>query len=158
MLAKLVPDTLSLPHPNKRVAKRGMVIKGAKIRFGGSVVDCIVLNISSGGARIRTDAVVPVPDRVDLCLSGGATFAAVRRWTLGEQIGFQFIGPTLLTGEPAQQARLIYEALHDKGLAEAVRLLYLARFFDDPHLSQIAEEAEAARARLEAALRTRVEG
>ena len=44
------------------------------------------------------------------------------------------------------------EALPEKGLPQAVRILRAAAFFDDPVLTQLAEEAENAYARLEMAL------
>jgi len=50
---------------------------------------------------------------------------------------------------------MIGKALHEDGLAEALRRLRAANFFDDPELRAVAEEAEAATDRLETALKAR---
>ena len=54
----------------RRDARTG-VLKRAKIAFGRTVIDCIVLDISPGGARVRTDVTVTIPEQVILRFSGG---------------------------------------------------------------------------------------
>jgi hypothetical protein len=48
---------------------------------------------------------------------------------------------------------VIRKVLQEKGLDEALRRLRVLNFFDDPELQEAAEQAEAARAKLEAVLR-----
>ena len=38
---------------NNRIAPRQAMLKGAQMVFGSSVIDCLVLNMSDTGARIR---------------------------------------------------------------------------------------------------------
>ncbi len=92
----MAPDT----PDERRVVKRETVLKTAKIVFGASVVDCVVQNISATGARVRTGSVVPVPDRVVLQLRDGTSYAALRAWTRGTQIGFRFVANDTVTRAP----------------------------------------------------------
>ncbi len=140
---------------DKRVALRQAVLKGAQIVYGQTVVDCLVLNVSDTGARVRTAAVIPIPDRVSLRFRGGAVFTATRRWTRGMEIGFSFDGASSLGEAPARVAWQIYEAVRASSLAEPMRLLRTEKFFDDAALRAMAEEAETALLRLEAALAAR---
>jgi hypothetical protein len=140
---------------NQLVATREAVLKGAQIIFGDSVADCVVLNISSKGARIRTGSVMPVPEQVTLRMRGGAVISAVRRWTRGPVIGLQFAGATTFVAERAARARQILEVLRGDGLHLAVEHLRAENCFDDPELAKAVETAEAAQARLEAVLKAR---
>lgn len=143
---------------NKRRAPRSTVLKRAQIVAGDAVFDCIVVDISESGARVRTATVVPVPERVVLRFAGGTSTPAIRRWTRGVEIGFEFVAGAALRGAAAQRAWAAYESLRDGRMEEAIRLLRAERFFDDEALRQAAEAAEAARARLEAVLRERAQG
>ena len=139
----------------KRLAARETVLKSGQIVFRDIVVDCVILDISAEGARVRTAVMVPVPERVTLRLRGGAMCPAVRRWARGTEIGLAFSGSVSLAQERAQEALMICKALQDEGLGEALRRLRAVNFFDDPELQDAAEEAEAAKAKLEAALKAR---
>ena len=80
------------PFNDGRRRARSRVIKSAKILFGGSVIDCVVQDVSVGGAKVRTPTPVVVPEKVVLQFLGGAAFSATRRWSRGLQIGFDFEG------------------------------------------------------------------
>ena len=144
-------------HPDKcrRTAERETVLKGAQLTFQGCVVDCVVLNISLKGARVRTAAVVPVPERLTLTVRGGAMLPAVRRWARGAEIGLAFSGSPSLDEEHALKAQAAYAILFSGGLHSAIRHLRGFNFFDDPELRHVAEQAEAAHARFEAVLKAR---
>ena len=86
---------------SKRLAIREGVLKSAQIIFGQSVVDCLVLDVSEAGARVRTASITPIPDQVTLRFRGGATFPAVRRWTRGMEIGFSLALTASLVDKPA---------------------------------------------------------
>jgi len=141
---------------NKRITARDTVFKGAQIIFRDSVTDCVVLNISTTGARVRTATVVPVPEQVTLRLRGGTIIPALRRWTKGMDIGLEFAGAMSLVEEGAMRARAILEILRVNSLHIAIEHLRAERFFDDPELEAAAEDAEGAHARLEAVLKARV--
>ncbi len=139
----------------KRQKPRESVLQRGQLVFHDSIIDCVVLDISAEGARVRTAVVVQIPDRVTLRVRGGAVLPAVQRWARGTEIGLAFAGPLSLTNERTEEARMIGKTLHEDGLTEALRRLRAANFFDDPELREMAEQAEAARDRLEAALQSR---
>jgi hypothetical protein len=140
---------------DQRAVKRQGVLKGAKIVFEDSVVDCVVLNLSDAGARVRTNAVVPIPDQVTLQFSGGAVYSATRRWSRGLESGFSFEGVATLPADMTQVAWRVYETVRGITLAEPIRLLQSYRFFDDIALQELADEAEVGLRRLETALAVR---
>jgi hypothetical protein len=152
-----LPDKLTAPidrfvADDLRSAKRQVVLKSAKIVFNEAIIDCVVVNLSEEGVRVRTNMLTPVPDRVTLRLHGGATFSAVRRWARGKEIGFSLEGHASLPEEEARMAWRIYEMVHATTIAEPVELLRARRFYDDLTLQKAAEEAEVGLRRLEAAL------
>jgi hypothetical protein len=140
---------------DKRLAIRQAVLKAAQITFNQSVVDCLVLDISETGARVRTAAVVPVPEQVTLRLRGGAIFSAVRRWTRGMEIGLSLESTAVLGEEPARVAWRVYEMVRATTVAEPLRILGGYGYFDDMALRAAAEDAEAGLRRLEAVLAAR---
>jgi len=140
---------------NKRSADRKAVLKGARVIFQDSVFDCVVLNISAKGARVRTEVMVPVPEQVSLSLSDGTIVPALRRWARGTEIGLEFAGTMAFGTERAIRARTLLEILRTDGLHVAVERLRAEKFLDDPELVEAAEQIDAARARLEAVLKAR---
>jgi hypothetical protein len=141
----------------RRREVRTGVLKRAKITFGRSVIDCIVIDVSSGGARVRTEVVTAVPEQVVLRFSGGSAFVARLQWALGTELGFAFDGLAPLTDDAASLALSAFNALPADGLETPLRLLRSARFLDDPVLAKAAEEAEIAYARFKAALKERIQ-
>jgi hypothetical protein len=140
----------------RRREQRTGVIKRAKILFGRAAIDCVVVDVSEGGARVRTDVVVPIPKRVVLRFSGGGAYVAEVQWALGTEVGFQFDGLAPLAEDAASVALSAFKALPANDLDASICLLRAARFFDDPALSKAAEDAEAAYARFKAALTERI--
>jgi hypothetical protein len=142
-------------EPCRRSADREAVLKAAQLVFRDTVIDCVVVNISPRGARVRTAAVVPVPERLTLMVRGGSVIPAARRWARGTEIGLAFVGVASLQEERAQQARATYGLLYSQGFHAAIQHLRGLNFFDDPELHQAAEAAEATHARFEAVLKAR---
>ena len=140
---------------NRRLADRKAVLKGAQIIFQDSVFDCVVLNISTKGARVRTEAMMPVPEQVSLSLRDGTVVPALRRWARGTEIGFEFVGTMAFTKERARQARALLEVLRTKGLRATIERFRTEEIHDDSELAEAVEKAESARARLEAVLTAR---
>lgn len=141
---------------DQRRERRHAVIKRAKIVFEGSVIDCVVVDVSTCGARVCTSAVVLVPELVVLRFSGGGAFFARRRWSRGMEMGFAFEGPAPLTEHAALLASSVFEALSSHDLEEPIRILRDARFFDDPELGQVTEELEDVYARFKTLLEARI--
>ncbi len=149
--------TATMEGLTDRAYKRESVLKGAQIMFGASVVDCVVVNISGGGARVRTGSVVPVPEHVVLRMNGGVMQPAQRRWTMGTLIGFQFTTAPALDEDSVDFAHAACDILNTRGLSAALIMLRERRFFDDAELRDAAESAEEAKARFAALLKARAE-
>ena len=143
---------------NKRIAARQAVLKGAQLVFGASVIDCLVLNMSDTGARIRTGAVVFVPEELTLKMRGGASFAARTVWTRGVEIGLALAPVVSLPDEQAALAWRLYDLVRGLDLAEPLSLLGAQDFFGDLTLRNAAEQAEAGLRRLEILLASRARG
>ena len=142
----------------KRDAERQAVLKTAKIEWGSSVVDCLVLEQSITGVRVSMSMPMDVPEQVIIHLRGGAVRPATRRWARGTEIGFEFGGIAKLDAIAANDVVTILVKLRETGLNEIIARLSEARFFDDTELGSVALAAQAAIQRLEGALRQRVEG
>ena len=138
----------------RRRDRRKPVIKSAKIIFNelGSVLNCYVLDESSGGVQVDLGAIVDLPDDLTIQFGTGATYLARRCWTAGTKVGLEFTSGQLVNEETSTRMRKIAELLHAQGLAAAVRTLRTARFFDHEELRRAATEAEAAMARFVAML------
>lgn len=141
---------------SRRDDPRYGVLKGVKILFGAAVIDGLVLDISPSGARIRTNAAATICEHVTLQFSGGSVFMAQRRWVRGDELGFQFHHAAPLADDHARSVALsAYNNLLENYSEIPIQLLRAARFFDDPVLAKVTEEAEAAHARFRTVLEAR---
>ncbi len=66
--------------------------KPAQIAFGGSVLDCALLDASRGGAQVRLSEGAKVPEIATLRLAGGESWTVRRQWQRGVQVGFKVVG------------------------------------------------------------------
>jgi hypothetical protein len=71
------------------------------------------------------------------------------------QMGFILDGPARMASHAALRATSAFEALPAQGLERSLAILRAEAFFDDPELTEAAEQAEAAYLRFVAALRSR---
>ncbi len=133
----------------KRVIKRGQVSFG----FSGSTVDCLIIDESSYGVMVETAVPMAVPEQVTIIIDGRATFPAIRRWSMGNRLGLEFIGPQVHDRATVERLRMIDNVLQKDGLEPALALLRAAQFYDDKKLQSAAEAAEAAVQQLQAMLR-----
>lgn len=76
----------------QRVLRRGNIYYGN----GRSSVRCVVLDLSGGGARIRVDGWLGVPDRFDLRIENGPSQIAELRYRDADAAGVRFIDCTAL--------------------------------------------------------------
>lgn len=76
----------------KRNSPRHRTLKGAYIVFNEdrSTISCVVRNLSEGGALLRVDSVVGIPDGFALVIAGGLRreVRVIRR--SGNEIGVMF--------------------------------------------------------------------
>ncbi len=142
------------PPPEPRRAKRTRVFKSGKIIFGfsDSTVDCLILDKSPHGVQVETTVPMTVPEEVKFKIVGGGTYHAIRRWTRGNSIGFEFVGSRIHDDVTLAKMRAIKDVLETRGVAMAVHSLRSEKFFDNIELQRAAEEAEAAVSRLNALL------
>lgn len=75
---------------------RCRIFKPAQIGFDGTVVDCVLLDISPHGAQIHLKRPGLVPDIVTLRLPSGEDRTVRRCWQKGAHIGFEVVGNTPL--------------------------------------------------------------
>ena len=82
-------DTIEI---NKRDATRTRTLIGAKILFNGghSVLDCVVRNLSSSGARLQIENALSAPAAFELAFSDGRRFFCNVVWRKNGAIGVQF--------------------------------------------------------------------
>ena len=77
---------------DKRHFERHKTLKGARITFHGghSSIDCVVRNLSNGGARVMLESSIGIPDEVMLVINDGTQHQAriVRRKI--NELGLQF--------------------------------------------------------------------
>lgn len=74
-------------HPRRRHLRRGKVV----FRKGCSVMDCVVLDMHSGGAKLQLVDWMGLPDRVELRIENGPTHMTEVRYRTMEIVGVQFI-------------------------------------------------------------------
>lgn len=144
---------------DQRREYRKAFLKRAQIVFNGAGIDCIVENMSEGGARIRLGTPIALPDVVSLRFNDGTSYSARRRWSRGTVVGIQFDGegPGAEAGR-RHLAQALRAAVDATDPAEAMRLLRQVWFFGDEDLRRAAEAVEVARARLDSALSRHIEG
>lgn len=140
------------PADIQRAELRKRVLKGAKLVFNGGVIDCTVLNISAKGARVLLPMPMPLPEQVALHLSGGVIYNARRRWGRGQDVGFEFEDAPVLSASAATRALPFYEELRDISPDQILARLQAERWFDDPVLSDLAQDLGTAHAALVTAL------
>ena len=72
----------------RRHARCGM-FKPAHVVLEDAVLDCVLLDLSPGGAQVYLLAHAELPDLVVLWLPGGDSRPMRRRWQQGSHIGFE---------------------------------------------------------------------
>ncbi len=150
--ATAVPAT---EDSNRRQVQRQGVLLAARLEVSGSVLDCIVLDLSLRGARVQFGAPVNLPEDVRLVMRDGSRHEARRCWSRGNQVGLEFLGAAGVgVNEPARRrARTLLERVHASDPAAWLPALRAERYLGDESVRQAAEAAEVAYLRLLAALR-----
>lgn len=77
----------------RRAAQRSRSLLGAKIIFnrGGSVLDCVVRNISTSGAQIKLENSISPPETFELHVANGEKFQCTVVWRKTGAIGVHFL-------------------------------------------------------------------
>ena len=77
----------------RRQHERAHVLRRARIVYsrGWSILDCVVLDLSSGGARIKVAAMLGLPERFELRIDSGPGREAVVRYRGADVTGVEFV-------------------------------------------------------------------
>lgn len=75
-----------------RQNQRKRTFIGAKIVLNGgaSVIDCLVKDLSDGGARLAVDGAPTIPKEFDLAFSDGRSFHCAVQWRTINGLGVSF--------------------------------------------------------------------
>jgi hypothetical protein len=73
-------------HPRSHVLRRARIV----FRRGFSTIDCVVLDLSAGGARLKVDEWLGMPDRFELRIENGPRREAEVRFRDMEMTGVLF--------------------------------------------------------------------
>lgn len=90
---------LTEPGPNgganKRAEHRARTLKGGRIIFnaGYSSLDCMIRNLSTGGALLQFSTTLDIPNTFDLIInnSGGEKYRCAVRWRTHVSLGVSFL-------------------------------------------------------------------
>lgn len=85
---------LGLAGQDQRAFERGRAFLKAKIIFNNrmTTIDCVVKNISAGGAKIAVGSALTIPNEFDLEIpQRGKTYRVQMRWRDSDAIGVEFI-------------------------------------------------------------------
>ena len=80
------------PTEEHRNLARRRALKGAHITFKGhgAVIDCVVRNLSDGGACLNVESSIGIPDSFDLVLDHASVRNCRVTWRKATQIGVAF--------------------------------------------------------------------
>jgi len=72
-----------------RTLKPGLIV----FNDGYSTIECMVRNLSEGGAQLKVESTIGIPDTFGLKLKDGGIAAAKIAWKRGNTIGITFTEP-----------------------------------------------------------------
>jgi len=80
------------PSERRRHPRVGVMLMAA-LRSANGMFDCIVLDISRGGAKLTLGEPHAIGNAVSLVLGGFGTFRAQPVWQRGDVMGIRFLDP-----------------------------------------------------------------
>jgi hypothetical protein len=94
MTASDTPNIRRLRRPMHNAPGAGRRLKvdwTAELKVGATRIPCTVLDISSAGAQLRTDATLPVNRKLWLMLPNAAAIPAALAWRQEGRVGVRFL-------------------------------------------------------------------
>jgi hypothetical protein len=84
--------TMEKPTQERRNVERHRVFKGAHISFNGhwAIIKCTVRNFSDGGACLKVESPIGIPDSFELMLDDASVRRCRVAWRKVTQIGVNF--------------------------------------------------------------------
>lgn len=107
--------TPSEPQGEKQEDPRRSVYVAARLTSGEDTIDCQILNISTGGAKLRIKHAGEIDAEVVLTIESHGTFPARVAWRKGDQMGLEFLG------DRARAARLVWDLLENPDVEKESR-------------------------------------
>ena len=83
---------------NRRQHERAVVTMEAEIAIGDTCRSCDVLNISPGGAKLRSDGKLEAGQQLTLLMGEMSPLAAEVRWSSGDKHGLRFTDDQKIIG------------------------------------------------------------
>jgi len=74
-------------HERRRVLRRARIV----FRNGHSTVDCVLLDLSDGGARLKASGLLALPERFELRIENGPSYLAAVAYRHLEATGVRFL-------------------------------------------------------------------
>ena len=71
----------------KRVLRRGKIV----FRNGHSVIDCVLLDLSDGGAKLKSPGLIALPERFELRIENGPSYDVIVTFQNFEMAGVRFL-------------------------------------------------------------------
>lgn len=72
-----------------RILKPGLIV----FNDGRSTIECMVRNLSEGGAQLKVESLIGIPDAFVLKLRNGGSARATVAWKKANTIGIHFVDP-----------------------------------------------------------------
>ncbi len=127
--------TMENPAQERQIEARQRVLKRAQIVFKGrgAVIDCVVLNLADGGACLKVESPIGIPDSFDLMLDHAFAGDCRVTWRKATQIGVEFVlSPTVdnhLAVRAAREAERLRRS--EDHLARAQRIAHTGSIEQD---------------------------
>lgn len=99
--------TRSEMQGEKQEAPRRSVYLAARLASGEDTIDCQILNISTGGAKLQVKDAGEIDTEVVLTIESHGTFPARVAWRKGDHMGLEFLG------DRARAARLVWDLVEN---------------------------------------------
>ena len=78
-------------NPERRNAHRRRTLKEGRVIFDGSATDCVIRDLSNGGARLRFSSAFEAPSALELLIvNPGIRIRASAAWQRGNDVGVSF--------------------------------------------------------------------
>ena len=75
-------------HPRRDLQSVGVIF----YEPGARSIDCVIRNISAGGARVVLAQDVELPEKVQIFVGPATYLNALIRWRIGLEAGLEFVG------------------------------------------------------------------
>ncbi|MCW8087336.1 PilZ domain-containing protein [Sabulicella glaciei] len=136
-----IPSNVS----NRRNAVRIRTIRNARIKFGNTNLDCVLLDFSSRGARVNVGSATDLPKKLVIVLHDNSSHNATLRWARDREIGLEFIkdsedspadGPSAARSDAASElGRMLFQGdagrLADASPAQRARVAKAAKAMEE---------------------------